>query len=183
LVTGSPNAERALIMLPIWQILEAFGLIQLFRLINKKILQKIVLFFMSLIYLFLFLLYVNLYFLHTNSEYSQYWQYGYEQAVNSVSKYSTGSNKIIFSKEYEQAYIFYLFYTKYDPAKYVQAGGSSRITKSCFNIGNVYFENCLETLSKGDFYIIQTETSLKNMKKINNIKDNNGNTVGYVYKY
>ncbi|MDE2025267.1 MAG: glycosyltransferase family 39 protein, partial [Patescibacteria group bacterium] len=29
LVTGAPNAERALIMLPIWQILEAFGFIQL----------------------------------------------------------------------------------------------------------------------------------------------------------
>jgi 4-amino-4-deoxy-L-arabinose transferase-like glycosyltransferase len=183
LVTGSPNAERALIMLPIWQILEALGFIQLVRAINKKILKKLLLVFISLIYLFLFMLYVNLYFLHTNSEFGQYWQYGYEQAVNTADRYTNGSNKILFSKEYEQGYIFYLFYSKYDPAKYIQSGGSNRITQQCFNVGNVYFENCLSLLSKGDVYISLTETNIKNMKKVNEILDKNGKTVGYVYKH
>lgn len=183
LVTGSPNAERALIMLPIWQILEALGFIQLMRIINKKILKKLLLIFISLVYLFFFVLYVNLYFLHTNSKYQQYWQYGYAQAVNATKGYVTGSNKILFSQEYEQAYIFYLFYAKYDPAKYIQSGGSNRITKPCFNIGNSYFGKCLNLLSKGDIYVAQQETNIKNMKKINNITDKSGNIVGYIYKH
>jgi len=183
LATGSPNAERALIMLPIWQILEAFGFIQLIRLINKKIILKLLLIFIALIYLFFFALYVDLYFLHTNSEYGQYWQYGYQQAVDSIKEYKISSSKIVFSDGYEQAYIFYLFYTKYDSGKYIQSGGSNRITQACFNIGNVYFGKCISLLSKGDTYITQTETAIKNMKKIINITDKNNKTVGYIYKY
>jgi len=182
LVTGSPNAERALIMLPIWQILEAFGFIQLIKVINKKLVQKLLLIFIGLIYLSFFVLYVNLYFLHTNSEYEQYWQYGYQQAVNAVKKYENGSHKILFSADYEQAYIFYLFYTQYDPEKYIQSGGSNRITKNCFNIENAYFGKCQSLLSKGDIYITQTETEVKNMKRITDIKDKDGKTVGYIYK-
>ena len=183
LVTGSPNAERALIMLPIWQILEAFGFIQLIRVINKKIILKLLLIFIALIYLFFFTLYVDLYFLHTNSEYQQYWQYGYQQAVDSIKEYKISSNKIVFSQEYEQAYIFYLFYTKYDPEKYIRSGGSNRITKACFNIGSVYFGKCSRILLKGDIYITQTQTGMKNIKKIINITDKDGKTIGYIYKY
>lgn len=182
LVTGSPNAERALIMLPIWQILEAFGFIQLIRIINKKIIQKLALIFISLVYLFLFVLYVDLYFLHTNSEYGQYWQYGYEQAVNAIKDYKI-NGKIVFSEKYEQPYIFYLFYANYDPAKYIQSGGSNRISQKCFNIGNVYFEKCSGILSKGDIYITMQEVSMKNMKKVVDIKDKNNKIVGYIYKY
>jgi 4-amino-4-deoxy-L-arabinose transferase-like glycosyltransferase len=183
LATGSPNAERALIMLPIWQILEAFGFVQLTRIINKKVILKLLLIFIALLYLFFFALYVDLYFLHTNSEYQQYWQYGYQQAVDSIKGYKINSNKIVFSQEYEQGYMFYLFYTMYDPATYLRSGGSNRTVKACFNIGNVYFGKCMSLLAKGDTYITQTEISVKNMKKIINIMDKNNKTVGYIYQY
>jgi len=183
LVTGSPNAERALIMLPIWQILEALGFIQLIRAINKKILKKLLLIIIAFIYLFLFTLYVNLYFQHTNSDYENYWQYGYEQAVRAVAKYETGNKKILFAESYEQAYVFYLFYAKIDPKKYIADGGSNRITKACFNIGNAYFGKCLNLLSKGDVYVTQQEESIKNMQRDSVVQDKNGKTVGYIYKH
>lgn len=183
LVTGSPNAERALIMLPIWQILEAFGFIQLIRVINKKRIKKLLLIFIAFIYLFFFVLYVDLYFLHTNSDYEQFWQHGYSQAVDAIRGYELSGNKIFFSKDYEQGYIFYLFYTSYDPAKYIQNGGSNVISRPCFNIGNVYFKDCSGLARKGDIYVTQEEIGANNLQKINTIRDEEGKVVGFIYRY
>ena len=50
-------------------------------------------------------------------EYATDWMYGYKQAITQnydFSKY----NQVIFTNEYGQPYIYYLFYSKYPPEKF-----------------------------------------------------------------
>lgn len=182
LATDSPNASRSLIMLPTWQIFEAFGLLYLLKL--KKSywvnLLKIVIIFLLCIN---FVYFAHQYFVHTKSEYGSYWQYGYKEAIEGVKQYANTPKKIIFSKEYEQPYIFYLFYNAYNPKKYIDSGGSSRMKKSCFSIDNAYFEKCLSFAQKGDIYVSMSSSEIKNLKKIKDIKDLRGNGVGYIYEF
>lgn len=182
LVTGSPNAERALVMLPIWQILEAFGFIQLIKVINKKIVLKLLLIFIALIYLFFFALYVDLYFLHTNSEYEQYWQYGYQQVVDYTSGSRFDNKKIVFSAEFEQPYIFYLFYSKYNPKTYLAGGGSNVKNNTCFSINNRYFGKCENLLKPGDIYLTLNTLPLIPSKKLQTFTYLNGKPAASVYE-
>ncbi len=164
LVTGAPNAERALIMLPIWQILEAFGFIQFASLVKEKILKNILYVLIGCICVFMFVLYINLYFLHTNTDYDKYWQYGYQQAVNYIQKPEFASKKIYFDNSIEQAYIFYLFYSPISPSEYLSTGGSNRKQTSCYSIHNGYFGNCEKQMMSGDIFVTaskQNDTLVK----------------------
>jgi len=59
-----------------------------------------------------------------NPEVSQYWQYGYKDAVEFTEKIKSKYQKVVVSTTLEQSYMFFLFYTKYDPVKYLAAGGT-----------------------------------------------------------
>lgn len=64
-------------------------------------------------------IYFNSYFFEYPKEYSQSWQYGYKEAVEFVrSKPNVDERPVFITKKYGEPHIFYLFYTKYDPAKY-----------------------------------------------------------------
>jgi len=65
-----------------------------------------------------------MYFDRTNREYSQYWQYGYKQAIAYTESVKDKYKKIVVSTELEQPYMFYLFFMKYDPVKYLGDGGT-----------------------------------------------------------
>ncbi|MEK7801729.1 MAG: hypothetical protein AAB276_04675, partial [Pseudomonadota bacterium] len=71
------------------------------------------------------LYYFHMYYAHMNHEYSKFWQYGYEQAVEYAEKNKHKYKKIIVSPKLEQPHMFFLFYTKYDPVKYLSGGGTA----------------------------------------------------------
>jgi hypothetical protein len=71
-----------------------------------------------------FIYYVHMYFVYTNRDFSQYWQYGYKEAVDYTEGYKSKYNKVVVSATLEESYIFFLFYTKYDPVKYLAGGGT-----------------------------------------------------------
>lgn len=63
------------------------------------------------------ILFIDSYFIHMPKEYATDWMYGYKQAITQnydFSKY----NQVIFTNEYGQPYIYYLFYSKYPPEKF-----------------------------------------------------------------
>lgn len=66
-----------------------------------------------------------MYYAHLNYEYSKFWQYGYAQVVKYAEMHKAKYNKIVVSTALEQPHMFFLFYTKYDPAKYLASGGTS----------------------------------------------------------
>jgi len=70
------------------------------------------------------LYYLDMYFVHQNPENSEYWQYGYKDAVRLTEKIKDKYDKVIVSTTLEQSYMFFLFYTKYDPLKYLASGGT-----------------------------------------------------------
>ncbi len=162
LAIDAPNAERSLIMLPIIVIFEAIGLVLFchYLLFRKSILGKAAIVLIIVAYVFNIGYYLNQYFSHTNYDTQAYWQYGYKQSILFTSQSQFAKKRIIFSSEFEQPYIFYLFYTKYDPAAYLSQGGSNRVTNSCFSINNNYFGQCEKILRSGDIYIaLQTKPS------------------------
>jgi len=179
LVTGSPNAERALIMLPIWQILEAFGFMQLVKIIKKKAIFIGVVSIVVCLYLFSFVLYTHQYFHHTNTDFDRYWQYGYQQAVTFVRQPQFIDKKIYFAQDIEQGYIFYLFYNQIDPKVYLASGGSNRLQNSCYSITNAYFGTCNKTA--GDIFVTSKEIKQHNYTLLKTIPYSFGDTAVFVY--
>lgn len=98
-------------------VLEAFGFIFLMNKLLQNKREKFL--FSGLIFLIVvnFLVYLDFYFVHLSKQNSEGWVYGYKEVITQmpqISKY----NKVVFTDEYGQPYIYYLFYSKYDPLKY-----------------------------------------------------------------
>jgi 4-amino-4-deoxy-L-arabinose transferase-like glycosyltransferase len=154
---NAPNFQRSLIFLPTFHILEALGCYYLFSLLSGIKFSRlwmgiiVILFSLNVFY------YFHQYFVYTNSEYGQYWQYGYKEAIDYVNKSIKRNSKVFFADDIEQGYIFYLFYNKYNPRKYFADGGSNRINPTCYFIDNAYFGTCMGMLKKGDYYITSKE--------------------------
>lgn len=124
-----PHAVRTLVFLPVFQILTAIGCVGSVMWVNKlrnTILRiGIIVIAISIISANIFY-YLHMYFVHTNREYASDWQYGYEQTVAECERIKDRYEKIIVSTDLEQPYIFFLFYTKYNPIEYLASGGSNR---------------------------------------------------------
>ena len=128
-----PHAVRVINFLPILRILTAIGIISFMIFISNlkykiaKIHIKYLIFSFSLLF-FIFNLsyYLNQYFVQQNYFHARYWQYGYENIVDYVASVQKNYNKIIVSNTppLDQSYMFFLFYLKYDPHKYLSEGGT-----------------------------------------------------------
>ena len=68
------------------------------------------------IYIITFLYIFDLYFVHSKYKLSKEFNYGYKQAFDFYNKYA--GKRLIMTDVLGQPYIYYLFYTKYDPAEY-----------------------------------------------------------------
>ncbi|MBI5620711.1 glycosyltransferase family 39 protein [Candidatus Gottesmanbacteria bacterium] len=126
--TELPHAIRTLVFLPTFQIFTAFGILQAARWFGQnKHSFFIRLFSYSIILLFAINItyYTHMYFIHQNSEVSDYWQYGYKQAVEYAQKEGALYTKVVVSTKLEQPHMFFLYFLKYDPAVYLSEGGTS----------------------------------------------------------
>ncbi len=180
LAIDAPSAVRSLVFLPTWHIFEAAGLMYLFvSNLNRRIIR-------FGFYLFLFLFVCNVfyflhqYFIHTNTDNGQYWQYGYKEAILELQ--NEKDKKIFFANDIEQGYAFYLFYSTYDPQRYIKEGGSERRKDPCFSIQNAYFGECGEKMEKNDYYVTgKTPPSSDSYKEIKNFNYLNGEKALTIY--
>jgi len=132
--SGLPHAIRTLVFLPIFQIVTAVGIVFVRSKIirqptDQKSKMKQIVFYCFLTVIFCFALfnityYCVQYFLIMNREYSQHWQYGYKEAVAYTELVKNKYKKVVVSTGLEQSYMFYLFYTQFDPVKYLEGGGT-----------------------------------------------------------
>jgi hypothetical protein len=134
ITTGVPHAVRTLNFLPTWQILSALGLVTAIVSLSNiklKILNVKILYIVGLICFMLavfnFSYYLNQYFVQQNYYSSQFWQYGYAQAVDEVKKMQNSYKEIVISDDppLDKSYMFFLFYLKYPPAEYQRVGANS----------------------------------------------------------
>jgi 4-amino-4-deoxy-L-arabinose transferase-like glycosyltransferase len=70
------------------------------------------------IYCLLFTYFIDLYFIHLPVHDAKHWNYGYKQTVEEITLIQSKYDKIVFQQSYNQPYIYFLFYQKYNPDKY-----------------------------------------------------------------
>lgn len=126
---------RSLFMAYPLAIISGFGIYYLYT--KSKIIFALITINYALIALYVF----DLYFFHSQTAYATEFNYGYKEAVQLIKENPT--NKVLFTDVYGQPYIYYLFYTKYDPATYQRennfiSGGLDvgRVER----VGNVHFQ-------------------------------------------
>lgn len=129
----TPHAIRTLVFLPTFQIFTAVGVLQAVDLVKmyvgsgSKFRRWIVWVGVAMgaaAILGNIIFYFHMYYGHLNYEDSRFWQYGYEQAVRYAEANKSRYQKIVVSIKLEQPHMFFLFYTKYDPGKYLAQGGT-----------------------------------------------------------
>jgi hypothetical protein len=121
-----PHPVRTLIFLPTPQIFIALGLAGIYRKIlgyhkyTEKIFicSAVIAIFGSSMY------YLHQYYIHLPIDYALDWQYGHEQVVDKISSVKSKFKKVVVSTTLDQPYIFFLYYLHYDPATYLQFGGT-----------------------------------------------------------
>lgn len=90
----------------------SFGWLKILEGSKKWILIFLAIFLVSFIY------FLDAYFIHVSKHNSQYWQYGYKQIVKTITPIQNNYKSIQVQQSFNQPYIYFLFYQKYDPAKY-----------------------------------------------------------------
>jgi 4-amino-4-deoxy-L-arabinose transferase-like glycosyltransferase len=109
------HAVRSLNLAIPFIIFIAFGIEYLIRNFHKVFIMGAILIYASTYFYFL-----DSYFVHQPIHNSQYWQYGYKQMVETVTSIQNNYKTIRIQQSYDQPYIYFLFFQKYDPAKWQQ---------------------------------------------------------------
>ena len=131
MTTQTPHAVRSLLMLPALTIVSTYGMIHVVHQYQK---HRFVLGLVVVLALVNIAYYLDLYYIQTPIERSHDWQYGYKQLVQNLSLIEATNREIIVTTEYDQPYIFFLFYNKIDPSWYqtVSENGSGGFAKFVF---------------------------------------------------
>ncbi len=106
----SPHTLRAITLLPLPMIISAYGLSQLIKITKAKLIVPI---YLAVLFVSFFIYYQKL-FTNYRIQYSWAWQYGYKEAVDYLKPHSEYKT-IIFTKKYDAAHEFLLFYLRYNP--------------------------------------------------------------------
>lgn len=109
----TPHALRIETILPTFQILTAYGFVQLVDLLKKrKVIVSTVLLFLLLLN---FVYFANNYFKHYKIDYSGEWQYGYKESIAYVKSIEKDYDFVQITDALGRPYIYYLFYGKIAP--------------------------------------------------------------------
>ncbi|MCL4390441.1 MAG: glycosyltransferase family 39 protein [Patescibacteria group bacterium] len=109
LANDAPHAVRSLLFLPTWQIITAYGLVNLLR--GRPLLVCLI----SLVIFANVFYFLHQYFVHLPVEDAPAWQYGYKQMVKNVLAVEKNYDRIYVTGAYDQPYIYFLFYGRIAP--------------------------------------------------------------------
>lgn len=126
--TGTPHAIRSLLVLPIPLMAIATGLVTTSSFVRsytkrtRAYLFPLSLTVIVLLYAANFAYYLNQYYIQQDIEYAPEWQYGYKELIDYLKPIENKYDKIIITTAWDQPYIYFLFYKKYDPRVWVNNG-------------------------------------------------------------
>lgn len=163
----SVSAVRSLNMVVPLTIFVGAGVYQLVLFFHtKKTLLKLSVYgLLFVIYVWNVAYFLDQYFIHAPIHNASTSQYGYREVVQSIAPVVENYDKVVFTQVYGQPYIYWLFYTKYNPADYQK---QSRLTENSVgdvgqveHLDNIQFRNFhwLSDINVGDLFI-GDETSL-----------------------
>jgi hypothetical protein len=180
LVRPVPHALRFLFAAPGFILLSAFGVVSIFDLVPQKmkmIFAAAVV--IGYIYLFgsYFYWYQNIY----PAKASQDWQYGYAQVFEFLKTEKRAGESVFMTREEGRPSMYYLFYSKYDPAK-IQAMGAI-LPKDQLELLRVDDYNFVDVLpDKPGLYATSELKVPKGAKVLNTVKRLDGSIVWQVWR-
>ncbi len=118
---GVPHSLRSEIYLPTYQIFASIGVYTIYQYSKRKKLFATV---AAIALLVNFGFYLHQYYVHMPYDFSKYWLYGRKEAVTYTEANKNKYQKVIVSTKLEQPHEFWLYYSKYDPVKYLKEGGT-----------------------------------------------------------
>jgi 4-amino-4-deoxy-L-arabinose transferase-like glycosyltransferase len=121
-----PHPVRTLVFLPTLQIFVAIGLCEIIQQIyaKKKLYGQLAVG-VSVMTISVFgAYYFHQYYVHMSIDYAKDWQYGHKEVVDTVKVMQSKFDTVIVSTSLDQPYIFFLYYLRYDPEKYLSYGGT-----------------------------------------------------------
>ncbi len=116
-----PNVHRNFIVLPAIAAIIAIGVYEVFTykpFVKFKKIFGLALSVLLLLGIYEFLYFSHQYFMHFDLHQPWYRGYAYKGLVSGLEKYYPDFKKIVVTKTQGSPYIYILFYSKYDPAKY-----------------------------------------------------------------
>lgn len=117
----TPAANRSFNMIIAWTILTALGVVGTLNFFsNRKLTISIAAGTIAAIYLVSVVYYLKIYYVFMPKEAAVEWHYGRRELVRKIAKYQNKYEEVIISGSQGTAYIWLLFYQKYDPEKYRQ---------------------------------------------------------------
>lgn len=115
----APHTNRMLAIFPILSLITAFGIIYVAtEFLKKSIFKKLFIGALVLLFAINISLYIDRYYVHFTRNETKSWGIIYKDLIVSLKKENLLNEKIIVSNPTHSPYIFFLFYLKYDPAKY-----------------------------------------------------------------
>jgi len=114
------QATRSYFLVFPMAVITAFGIYFAFQLVKRLpfVFKWGTIFLFGFGWFFFFFLYLDQFFVHAPIADSAEWLYGYREAVEFIKDKTNDYDQVIFTQRYGQPYIYYLFYTAYDPSKY-----------------------------------------------------------------
>lgn len=128
----APHAIRSFAMVIPLVLITSIGLLSLISLCKKRY-KLIVVALISAVTVFAFASYIENYYIQYPQQHASDWQYGYNLAVDQTSQIENNYKAVRVDGSVEQAYIFWLFSKKYDPALYQKNGSNQKFGKYIFN--------------------------------------------------
>lgn len=175
----TPHALRMIHILPTFQMLSAYGLINFLSQVNRK---KIFIILTAIIIFSLHFYYNLIYFYYWPKTFSGEWQYGYKEAVKTAQNYYNDVDSIYVTKSQGRPYIYFLLYMNIDPAIYHK---NSTIIRDQFyfldvtRFGKIHFVNndTIFPRQGKSLYILSPNSLPTNTEKISTITNLEGTPI------
>lgn len=148
--TPNPHANRSLPLIIALEITAAYATVSLYYSSNFRF-KKIILLTFSLFTISSFFVYLHNYYIHYPQEKAEFWQFGYKEAAIESEKLKDKYQKVNVDRSIEQAYVFWLFNTYYDPAAFQKEGSRYHFDKFYFDADKPTNSNELFIADKESF--------------------------------
>ncbi len=112
-----PSASRTLLLLPVFCLFIAVGLVVLSGYLQRTLRKKSVLLLFTVGFVVNFAYYLHMYYVHTPLAYAKEWHYGMGEVLAYVRQEQNRYNHIWFSKN-AWGYLYPLYYLQYPPEQY-----------------------------------------------------------------
>ncbi len=120
----TPHALRTASIMPVYEIITACGLFFVFKKISFR--KPWVVILITLLFTTNIFYYLHDYHIHYPVRWASEWQYGYKQAVQSISKIEDNYDHIVVTESLGRPYIYFLFFQKINPKYYLQVRNANR---------------------------------------------------------